>query len=132
MAIKFSELLDSGRLRPLWQRGTALARTETEGGSDEAAAGQDGAPNDLGPPRLTLESPHTVLGELEEALRANLGADRLLVVHLVHPLRAAVRRMDGGASALIAHPLEEATTGDVFTLIDKLDDTLAGLIKPAR
>lgn len=137
MSIKISELLDTRRLRPLWQRGGAPSRPE--GGADKDAAPEQGEPAEpaeptepLGPPRLALEPPHVVLEELEEALRANLGPRSLLVVHLVHPLRAAVRRIDASAPAGGGHPLEQAASGDVFALIDKLDDALGGILRSEK
>lgn len=129
MADKLSDLLDSQRLRPLWQRRAAVG-TARESVSPRPELLQPAA--DLGGPYLSTESPQAVLAALEKSLRHELGDSFLLLGHLMHPLRAAVARVDASAPAPPAHPLQLATPLPLHDLIDRLDDTLTGLLARLR
>lgn len=125
MAIKFSELLDTERLRPFWQRTTAepLLPAAPRAGQTAPAASTD-----LSGPHLISEPPHAVLALLEARLLQELGPSRLLLGHLLHPLRVAVARVDPRAPLPPSHPLQRATSLKLQDLIDRLDDTLGGLL----
>jgi hypothetical protein len=131
MASKLSDLLDSQRLRPLWQRrsvDTASAPRASVPGGQETPESAAHLGADLGGAYLSGESPHAVLAALDAYLRQELGAGCLLLGHLMHPLRAAVARVDPSATPPPAHPLQQATPLPLHDLIDRLDDALTGLL----
>lgn len=125
MAIKFSELLDTERLRPFWQRTIAepLLPAEPRVGQATPAASMD-----LSGPQLISESPQAVLALLEARLRQELGPSGLLLGHLLHPLRVAVARLDPRVPLPPSHPLQRATSLKLQDLLDRLDDTIHGLL----
>lgn len=125
MAIKFSELLDTERLRPFWQRtiGEPLLPIEQRAGQTTLAANPDSSG-----PHLISESPQAVFMLLEARLRQELGPSGLLLGHLLHPLRVAVARLDPRAPLPPSHPLQRATSLKLQDLIDRLEDTINGLL----
>jgi len=80
--------------------------------------------------RIPREAPAQVLRELESALMAHLGSERLLLGHLLQPLNATIMSMRGagGGAAQAQHPLARAAQDSVPRLIDRLDDALTALL----
>lgn len=129
MGQKYSELLNMERLRPLWQRTTAKSDAQERAAAD--AQERDGAA-ELGAPQLAVEPPHAVLDELVVALGKTLGGSAALLGHLLHPLRAAVGKIDPKTVAPASHPMQKAASGSAQDLIDRLDDALEALIGMRR
>lgn len=135
MAEKISNLLSGERLRPLWRRHvvqpvlspTAAPPTGTVAGNVTAELVESVK---LQAARIPREAPAQVLRELESALMAHLGSERLLLGHLLHPLSATIMSMRGagGGAAEAQHPLARAAQDSVPRLIDRLDDALTALL----
>jgi hypothetical protein len=148
VAVKFAELLDANRVRPLWrheQSATASgppAPLRTADDPSSAAVSGDGthglsAPTRPGEPLdpqsaplqpLPRETPLEILDKTTQLLGILLGPQAILLDIYLQPLRLALALREG---ALVQpHPLQEALhSGNLPLLIYQLEDSIRALLR---